>query len=67
MNETTKSKKYWGVIEKNATTGRGIDIGCGPDPVTPEACPFDKQHGDANVASQFVKEQFDFVYSSHCL
>jgi SAM-dependent methyltransferase len=67
MNETSKSKPYWGAIEKTATTGRGIDIGCGPDPVTPEARPFDKQHGDANVASQHVQEQFDFVYSSHCL
>ena len=67
MNETTKAKQYWGAIEKAATTGRGIDIGCGPDPVTPEARRFDLEDGDANVASQFVKEQFDFVYSSHCL
>jgi SAM-dependent methyltransferase len=67
MNETSKSKPYWGAIEKAATVGRGIDIGCGPDPVTPEARPFDKQDGDANEASQYVKEQFDFVYSSHCL
>ena len=28
---------------------------------------FDIEHGDANVVSQYVKEQFDFVYSSHCL
>lgn len=67
MNETSKSKPYWGAMEKAATAGRGIDIGCGSDPVTPEARPFDKEHGDANVASQYVKEQFDFVYSSHCL
>jgi SAM-dependent methyltransferase len=67
MNESTKSKKYWGSIEQEATRGRGIDIGCGPDPVTPEARRFDTDDGDANVASQYVKEQFDFVYSSHCL
>jgi SAM-dependent methyltransferase len=67
MNETTKSKQYWGPVEHEATRGRGIDIGCGPDPVTPEARRFDLADGDANVASQFVKEQFDFVYSSHCL
>jgi len=67
MNETTKAKPYWGAVEKAATTGRGIDIGCGPDPVTPDARRFDLEDGDANVASQFVKEQFDFVYSSHCL
>jgi SAM-dependent methyltransferase len=67
MNETTKAKQYWGAIEKEATTGQGIDIGCGPDPVSPNARRFDIDDGDANVASQFVKEQFDFVYSSHCL
>jgi len=67
MNETSKSKRHWGAIEKAATTGRGIDIGCGSDPVTPDARPFDICHGDANEASKYVKEQFDFVYSSHCL
>jgi SAM-dependent methyltransferase len=67
MNETSKAKQYWGEIEKAATRGRGIDIGCGPDPVTPNARRFDKEHGDANCVSQFVQEQFDFVYSSHCL
>ncbi len=67
MNETTKAKQYWGPIEKVATAGKGIDIGCGPDPVKPDARRFDLEDGDANVASQFVKEQFDYVYSSHCL
>lgn len=67
MNEATKSKQYWGAIEKRAIQGSGIDIGCGPDPVSPNARRFDLEHGDANVVSQIVKEQFDFVYSSHCL
>jgi SAM-dependent methyltransferase len=67
MNETSKSKKYWGNLEKRVLAGNGIDIGCGADPVTPDARPFDKKHGDANVISQYVSEQFDFVYSSHCL
>ena len=67
MNETTKSKENWGKLEKSVLAGRGIDIGCGPDPVTPDARRFDLEHGDANVASRHVKEQFDFVYSSHCL
>jgi SAM-dependent methyltransferase len=67
MNETTKAKTHWGAIEKQAIQGSGIDIGCGPDPVTPNARRFDVEHGDANVISQFVKEQFDFVYASHCL
>lgn len=67
MNECSKSKPYWGPIEKEATRGRGIDIGCGPDPVTPDARRFDMEDGDANHISQYVKEEFDFVYSSHCL
>ena len=67
MNETTKAKPYWGPVEREATRGVGIDIGCGPDPVTPGARRFDLEHGDANVISRHVKEQFDFVYSSHCL
>jgi SAM-dependent methyltransferase len=67
MNETTKSKAIWGNLEKTILTGRGIDIGCGPDPVTPSARRFDLEDGDANLISQFVNEQFDFVFSSHCL
>jgi SAM-dependent methyltransferase len=67
MNESTKSQAHWGTVEKQAVQGNGIDIGCGPDPVTPSARRFDLEHGDANVVSQYVKEQFDFVYSSHCL
>lgn len=67
MNESTKSQAWWGAVEKQAIQGSGIDIGCGSDPVTPTARRFDREHGDANVASQYVKEQFDFVYSSHCL
>jgi SAM-dependent methyltransferase len=67
MNESTKAQTHWGPVEKHAIQGHGIDIGCGPDPVTPDARRFDLEHGDANVVSQCVKEQFDFVYSSHCL
>jgi SAM-dependent methyltransferase len=67
MDETTKSKMYWGEHERRATQGHGIDIGCGPDPVTKDARRFDKEDGDANRISDFVRDQFDFVYSSHCL
>jgi SAM-dependent methyltransferase len=67
MDETTKSRKYWGPREWEATRGKGIDIGCGPDPVTEDARRFDMQDGDANRITDFVHEQFDFVYSSHCL
>ncbi len=67
MNESTKAQAYWGPVERSVIQGSGIDIGCGPDPVTPTARRFDLEDGDANVASQYVKEQFEFVYSSHCL
>lgn len=67
MKESSKSQLYWGELERLAISGQGIDIGCGPDPVKPDVRRFDLEHGDANVISQHVKEQFDFVYSSHCL
>lgn len=56
-----------GPLELGVITGSGIDIGCGPDPITPEVRTFDRQEGDANQISQYVREQFDFVFSSHCL
>jgi SAM-dependent methyltransferase len=67
MNETSKSRKLWGTIELSALRGSGIDIGCGPDPVTPEARRFDIADGDANRITEFVHERFDYVYASHCL
>jgi SAM-dependent methyltransferase len=67
MNESTKSRQYWTAIEREATTGKGIDIGCGNDPVLPGCKCFDVADGDANEISRYVHEQFDFVYSSHCL
>jgi len=67
MNETSKTKKIWGPLEASILTGSGIDIGCGSDPVTPDVRKFDRAEGDANHITRFVHEQFDFVYSSHCL
>jgi SAM-dependent methyltransferase len=69
MNETSKSRKLptKGSIEEIVLRGNGIDIGPADDAVTPNVRRFDMEHGDANVISQFVKEQFDFVYASHCL
>ena len=66
-DETSKSKKHWGSREWSVIKGKGIDIGCGPDPITPDARPFDVQDGDANVITRYVHDQFDYVYSSHCL
>jgi SAM-dependent methyltransferase len=67
MNESAKARSWWGELEFSVICGKGIDIGCGPDPVTPNCAKFDQEDGDANVISQIISEVFDFVYSSHCL
>jgi SAM-dependent methyltransferase len=67
MDETSKSRKIWGPLEWSVLKGSGIDIGCGPDPVTPEVRKFDMADGDANEITKYVHETFDFVYASHCL
>lgn len=67
MFETSKTLKTWGEWEHELLRGKGIDIGCGPDPVTPDARPFDLEHGDANHITRYLDEQFDYVFSSHCL
>lgn len=67
MDETSKTRAVWGALERSVLRGRGIDIGCGPDPVTPDVRRFDVADGDANEITRYVHERFDFVYSSHCL
>jgi SAM-dependent methyltransferase len=67
VNETSKTRRLWGEFERSILSGSGIDIGCGPDPVSPTARAFDVADGDANRITQYVHEQFDYVYSSHCL
>ena len=47
--------------------GQGIDIGCGTDPIRPDAKCFDISDGDANEITKYIKNQFDYVYASHCL
>lgn len=66
-NEASKTKQIWGEFEKNLLKGEGIDIGCGPDPIMPNAIPFDMEDGDANEISKYIDKQFDFVFSSHSL
>jgi SAM-dependent methyltransferase len=67
MTEAGKSKKNWTNLERSVLRGRGIDIGCGNDPVAPNVRKFDVDDGDANEITKFVSEKFDFVFSSHCL
>ncbi len=54
-------------MEVSCITGRGIDIGCGRDPIVPNVRCFDVGDGDANRITDFVQERFDFVFASHCL
>jgi SAM-dependent methyltransferase len=56
--------------------GSGIDIGCGPDPISQyseqfplmESCrSWDMPYGDAQYLESVDDNTFDFVHSSHCL
>ena len=67
MNETTKTKRLMTELESSVLQGKGIDIGCGPDPVRPDALAFDQAQGDASDILKHVQGEFDYVYSSHCL
>ncbi len=67
MQETSKTKKIWTEFERSCVQGKGIDIGCGDDPLGPSVRRFDVSDGDANHITRYVSETFDFVYSSHCL
>jgi SAM-dependent methyltransferase len=67
MNEASKTRRVWTELELGILRGKGIDIGAGADPVLPGVRQFDREHGDANAISRHVAEQFDFVFSAHCL
>lgn len=67
MDETTKTLTLLTDAERALLAGKGIDIGCGPDPVRPDARRFDLRDGDANAIAAHVHETFDYVWSSHCL
>ncbi len=65
--EASKTRRTWGPEILSLLTGKGIDIGCGPDPIVPDVDRFDVDQGDANMITRFVHEQYDFVFSSHTL
>lgn len=56
--------------------GKGVDIGCGPDPLSKfqqqfplmtELKPWDLGDGDAQLMAGVADDTYDFVHSSHCL
>lgn len=67
MDETSKTLARLTDAERALLAGTGIDIGCGPDPVRPDARRFDLAEGDANDIRTHVHGTFDYVWSSHCL
>jgi SAM-dependent methyltransferase len=72
MQETSKCRplrEKRGDFEKYLH-GNGIDVGCGNDCLQiPQGTvkPWDEVDGDANLLAGVANDQFDFVYSSHCL
>lgn len=47
--------------------GKGLDIGCGDDPILPDVDTWDMPDGDAQYLYGLEDDTYDFVYSSHCL
>jgi SAM-dependent methyltransferase len=71
-NETAKchDKRLRSGDFENFLMGRGIDIGCGGDPVRPPGAqvdPWDQPQGSADLLPGIPDGYYDFVYSSHCL
>jgi SAM-dependent methyltransferase len=67
--ETLKSRgrrERQGFFERYCQ-GRGIDIGCGDDPLTPEVDKWDMVNGDATDMVGVEPDTYDFVYTSHLL
>jgi predicted SAM-dependent methyltransferase len=68
MNEVAKTRAIWSWVELDILAQpKGIDIGYGGSLVMPNARGFDIQDGDANHITRYVKDQYDYVFSSHCL
>lgn len=79
MNEASKANKRRFTDWRYANrwlVGRGIDVGCGPDPLdaikwpkVTEIFPYDVElgHKDAQFLPEITDGEFDFLHSSHCL
>ena len=75
MNETSKAMRRRLVEDElgifnwsQIITGKGIDVGCGPDKVWDDNCiAFDQEQGDANKISEYFSDKFDYLHASQCL
>ena len=53
--------------------GQGLDLGCGPSKIKPDAIGVDLYHPeadmnmDARLLTPYGNEQFDYIFSSHLL
>ncbi len=52
---------------KKYLTGRGIDIGHGGNPITPDCDGWEIDRGDATKLADIPNNVHDWVYSSHLL
>ena len=69
MKEASKTIDLLTPEERSWLVGKGVDIGCGDDPIRPDVQCFDLEQGDANCISKYLTdhETYDYVFSSHCL
>lgn len=68
MTQSHKTKALHSSSIDKFLEGKILDIGAGKDPISADAQIFDKQHGNAeNILDYLNKEEFDTIYSSHCL
>jgi len=66
-HEASKTRALWDERVLSLIRGRGIDIGCGSDPIFPDVERFDREQGDANRLSAYISERYDFAFASHVL
>ena len=70
MFEATKTRRLRSTaFYDKYFSGSVLDIGSGADLVVSHAQPFEKEHGDANLITNFlpIGNSFDCVHSYHCL
>lgn len=69
MGETSKAegRRLKEFFFNRFTSGEGIDIGHGGDPITSNCDGWEKENGDAQYIEGIPDDEYDYVYSSHVL